>query len=204
MFNFTNPSMAGLPMLPDDNMPFGAKWTAPLLPGLPPKPLYSNALNAAGHPFTGSIYNFSHPFYPFFGHPNGMGGTYQSAAKGHMICIIKQVRAFRLDKTYKKLKEMDVKRNAGLADFLRACAPYAYVEFGPNGVGNDHMTRKLGSCHRCLLYFFICFLFLAKHRKEWINTRIVLSLVYWGIKTTVNTFLVLLSFYSQTSIQHQV
>jgi len=160
MFNFTNPSMAGLPMLPDDNMPFGAKWTAPLLPGLPPKPLYSNALNAAGHPFTGSIYNFSHPFYPFFGHPNGMGGTYQSAAKGHMICIIKQVRAFRLDKTYKKLKEMDVKRNAGLADFLRACAPYAYVEFGPNGVGNDHMTRKLGSCHRvalCIFSFVSCF-----------------------------------------------
>lgn len=117
-----------------------------------------------------------------------------------MICIIKQVRAFRLDKTYKKLKEMDAKRNAGLADFLRACAPYAYVEFGPNGVGNDHMTRKLGSCHRVAFCIFV----LAKHTKEWINTCIVLSLVYWGIKTTVNTFLVLLSFYSQTSIQHQV
>ena len=142
MFNFTNPSMAGLPILPDDNQPIGSKWTAPLLPGLPPKPLYSNVLNKNGHPFYGSIYNFSHPFYPFFGHPNGIGGTYQSASKGHMICIIKQVKAFRLDPTYKQLKELDIKRNKGLADFLRACAPYAYVEFGPKGVGNDHMTRK--------------------------------------------------------------
>jgi hypothetical protein len=118
MFNFTNPSMAGLPILPDDNQPIGSKWTAPLLPGLPPKPLYSNVLNKNGHPFYGSIYNFSHPFYPFFGHPNGIGGTYQSASKGHMICIIKQVKAFRLDPTYKQLKELDIKRNKGLADFL--------------------------------------------------------------------------------------
>ena len=93
---------------------------------------------------TGSIYNFTHPFYPFFGHPNGMGGTYGSAGKGHQICVIKQIKAFKIafpegtkDKTH-----LTPKRAKDLADFLRACAPYAYVEFGPKGVGNDHMTRK--------------------------------------------------------------
>ena len=83
MFNFTNPSMPGLPILPDGNMPFGANWTAPLLPGLPPKPLYGNSFNDQhGHPFYGSIYNFSHPFYPFFGHPNGVGGKYKYKSEG--------------------------------------------------------------------------------------------------------------------------
>jgi hypothetical protein len=142
MFNFTNPSMPGLPILPEGNTPFGSNWTAPLLPGLPPKPLYGNSFNDQhGHPFYGSIYNFSHPFYPFFGHPNGVGGTFQSVGKGHVICIIKQVKAFKLDPTYKAMTQMDPKRNKGLADFLRACAPYAWVEFGPKGVGNDHMTH---------------------------------------------------------------
>jgi hypothetical protein len=142
MFNFTNPSMPGLPILPNDNTPFGSNWTAPLLPGLPPKPMYGNSFNNEnGHPFYGSIYNFSHPFYPFFGHPNGVGGTFQSVAKGHMVCVIKQVKAFKLDKTCKAMKKMDAKRNKCLADFLRSCAPYAWVEFGPKDIGNDHMTH---------------------------------------------------------------
>merc|ERR1712166_643999 len=96
----------------------------------------------AGTPF---MFNFTHPFYPFFGHPNGVGGTFQSVGKGHTVCIIKQVKAFKLDKTYKAMKPMDPKRNKGLADFLRACASYAWVEFGPKGIGNDHMTHVQSS-----------------------------------------------------------
>jgi hypothetical protein len=104
--------------------------------------MYGNSFNNEnGHPFYGSIYNFSHPFYPFFGHPNGVGGTFQSVAKGHMVCVIKQVKAFKLDKTCKAMSKMDAKRNKCLADFLRSCAPYAWVEFGPKDVGNDHMTH---------------------------------------------------------------
>ena len=61
-------------------------------------------------------------------------GTFQSVGKGHTVCIIKQVKAFKLDKTYKAMKPMDPKRNKGLADFLRACASYAWVEFGPKGM----------------------------------------------------------------------
>ena len=87
MFNFTAPSMPGLPQVPDDpKMPFGTSWNAPLLPGLPPVPLYPKFMSPGGahHAFYGSVYNFTHPFYPFIGHPNGAAGAFQSAGKGHI------------------------------------------------------------------------------------------------------------------------
>ena len=134
MFNFTAPSMPGLPQVPDDpKMPFGTSWNAPLLPGLPPVPLYPKFMSPGGahHAFYGNVYNFSHPFYPFMGHPNGAAGAFQSAGKGHMVCMAKQVAAFMQDSVYKSEKKNSPKRNAGLADFVRPCQVYVMVQFGP-------------------------------------------------------------------------
>ncbi len=133
MFNFTDPGMPGLPVVPDDNKPFGSTWTAPLLPGLPPVPM-TGSMMGAGHPthgFYGNIYNFTHPFYPFMGHPNGAGGAFQSAAKGHMVCVVKQVKAYKADKIYMSSPQLTPEKARALADFLRPCQAYAMVALGP-------------------------------------------------------------------------
>ena len=134
MFNFTSPSMPGLPQVPNDpKMPFGTSWNAPLLPGLPPVPLYPKFMSPGGshHAFYGAVYNFTNPFYPFIGHPNGVSGGFQSAGKGHLICLAKQLAAFLQDPAYKSEKKNSPKRNAGLADFVRPCQVYVMVQFGP-------------------------------------------------------------------------
>lgn len=136
MFNFTNPAMPGLPVLPDDNKPFWSSWSAPLLPGLPPVPMYP-AFASPGHPvhqYYGNMYNFTHPFYPYAGHPNGAGGGFQSAGKGHVVCIIKQIRAYKAAKPATRKAEE-------LANFLRACAPYVYVMYGPKGHSAENVPK---------------------------------------------------------------
>ena len=49
------------------------------------------------------------------------------------------------------MKPMDPKRNKGLADFLRACASYAWVEFGPKGM----LSQKIENNEKCS-YKLLC------------------------------------------------